>query len=53
MSETLADADGAPHAGHVRLYATFAAGGSGTVVTGNVRHFSRIPDLSVESWLVP
>jgi predicted nucleic acid-binding protein len=22
-----------------------------TLVTGNVRHFSRIPDLSVESWL--
>lgn len=22
-----------------------------TVVTGNVRHFQRIPDLSVENWL--
>ena len=23
------------------------------VVTGNVRHFSRIPDLKVENWLAP
>lgn len=22
-----------------------------TVVTGNVRHFSRVPDLSIENWL--
>jgi predicted nucleic acid-binding protein len=25
---------------------------SGTVVTGNVRHFERIPALQVENWLV-
>jgi len=36
MSETLAGADGAPNARHVRLYSAFAAGGTGTVVTGNV-----------------
>ena len=23
-----------------------------TLVTGNVRHFSRVPDLRVENWLV-
>jgi tRNA(fMet)-specific endonuclease VapC len=23
-----------------------------TVVTGNVRHFQRVPELSVENWLV-
>ncbi len=23
-----------------------------TVVTGNVRHFARVPDLAVENWLV-
>lgn len=22
-----------------------------TLITGNVRHFSRVPDLSVENWL--
>lgn len=24
-----------------------------TLVTGNVRHFERVPDLRVENWLVP
>ena len=24
-----------------------------TLVTGNVRHFARVPDLRVENWLVP
>ena len=24
-----------------------------TLVTGNVRHFSRVPDLRVENWLTP
>lgn len=36
MSETLADGSGAPNARHARLYARFAGGGTGTVVTGNV-----------------
>jgi 2,4-dienoyl-CoA reductase-like NADH-dependent reductase (Old Yellow Enzyme family) len=36
MSETLARTDGLPHEGHRRLYAAFAAGGTGCVVTGNV-----------------
>lgn len=36
MSETLADPSGAPNERHARLYARFAEGGTGTVVTGNV-----------------
>jgi 2,4-dienoyl-CoA reductase-like NADH-dependent reductase (Old Yellow Enzyme family) len=36
MSETLAGPDGAPNERHVRLYRTFARGGAGTIVTGNV-----------------
>lgn len=24
-----------------------------TLVTGNVRHFDRVPDLTVENWLAP
>ncbi|MEW6777264.1 MAG: NADH:flavin oxidoreductase/NADH oxidase family protein [Bdellovibrionota bacterium] len=36
MSETLADESRAPNSLHTRLYRTFALGGTGTLVTGNV-----------------
>lgn len=36
MSERLADAKGAPNAGHFRLYERWAQGGSALLITGNV-----------------
>ena len=36
MSERLAEPDGAPNSGHLRLYETWARGGTGLIITGNV-----------------
>jgi 2,4-dienoyl-CoA reductase-like NADH-dependent reductase (Old Yellow Enzyme family) len=36
MTEGLADADGRPNARHVTLYTTWARGGAGLLITGNV-----------------
>ena len=36
MTEGLADSDGSPNDGHVQLYRTWAKGGCGLLITGNV-----------------
>jgi 2,4-dienoyl-CoA reductase-like NADH-dependent reductase (Old Yellow Enzyme family) len=56
MTEGLAGSDGAPNAGHVRLYERWASGGCGLLITGNVvvdrHHRERPGNVFVEGSLL-
>ncbi len=57
MTEGLAGRDGVPNDDHVRLYARWAAGGSGLLITGNVQvdrqHLERPGNVIVDGPLTP
>jgi tRNA(fMet)-specific endonuclease VapC len=48
---TQLESDGKPLAEPDLRIASIALAGNLTLVTANVRHFDRIPDLTVENWL--